>query len=522
MYKWIREASASRLSLWLTFAVSLVMFAWFQAAPALADPDGFYHVRLTTMLRDQGVVREFPWTQSSLYKDIFIDHHLGYHLLLMPFVSVLPNELVGAKVGTAVFAALTVLAAAWVMRRWRVPWWGIGVLLLLTAGPFNFRLSLVRAPSIGVGAAIIGYYLITERKLGWLFLWSWFFAWLYSAWPLLIVMALVSAAVESAGKLKQGWRAALAHAFHKSNWLLLGAVLGGSAAGLLSSPYFPTNLLYLKQLFTMALVSYHKFIGIGAEWYPYGATDLPADIAYPLLAWLGATAVAIAGLRRQGALSRTTWVMAAVFLLYTLRARRQVEYLTPWLVMSAGLILRDSVSVWSLAELRKRWGVFHSWLPEWLKGKFVLGFIAVYLAILVPWGLWRGVSRTYYEIRGSIPITHMAPAAVWLEKNTPPRSIVFQTDWGSFPELFFYNTHNYYLTGLDQTFMYEYNRDHFWQWVNVTTGKRHDVYEVARNTFGAAYLLLEKQYPDMLVWVNRDERFHRVYEDGAVIIYSLK
>ncbi len=517
--KWF--SAAPNLGLWLTLVASLLVFSYLQTAPTFADPDSFYHVKLTTMMRDQGLVREFPWTQSSLYRELFIDHHLGYHLLLMPFVSALPNDLVGAKLATVIFASLSVLAAAWVMRRWRVPWWGVGVVLMLTCGPLLFRLSLVKAPSVGIGAAILGYYLITERKVGWLLLWSWFFSWLYSAWPLLMVMALVYVSVEAAGDWQYGWRAALGRLRQRSNLVLLGAVAGGSVLGLVFNPYFPVNLFYLKQLFTMALVSYHEFIGVGAEWYPYGLATLPADIAYLLLTWLLATMVGVATLRRQTTLSRTTWVLAVVFLLYTLKARRQVEYLTPWLVMSAGLALRDAVPNWSLAVLRQRFTIFRSWLPVWLKGNFVLGFVALYLAVLVPWGLWRGIARTHGELRGGLPITNLAPAATWLKANSPPRSIVFQSDWGSFPELFYYNTHNYYLTGLDQTFMYEYDRGKFWQWVDTTQAKRHDVYDVAKGTFGASYLLLERQYPAMLTWINRDDRFRKVYEDGEAIIYQL-
>ena len=46
------------------------------------------------------------------------------------------------------------------------------------------------------------------------------------------------------------------------NFKLVGVVAAGCVVGLVINPYFPTNLLYLKQLFTMALVAYRKFIGI--------------------------------------------------------------------------------------------------------------------------------------------------------------------------------------------------------------------------------------------------------------------
>jgi len=548
---WRYLVARPALGLVLVFLVALAVFSYLQPPGRLADPDSFYHVGLTTLLRDGGVLREFPWTQSSLYRQIFIDHHWGYHLLLLPFVSLLPG-LSGLQLATTVFAALTITACAWCLMKWRVPWWGAGVVLLLTAGPLLFRLSLGKAPALGVGVAVLGYYLITARKYGWLFWWSWFFTWLYSAWPLLLVMAVVYVAVESMSndeskynqldkfsifnfqfllnqpnlKIKNyslkivSWLTVFIKKFlAQQNLYLFGVIIAGYAAGLIINPYFPTNLLYLKQLFAMALVAYRKFIGVGGEWYPYGPAELAANLAYPILIWLLATVAAALTWSRQSVLSRTTWVLAVVFLLYTLRARRQVEYLTPWLVLSIGLMVRDA---WDKrVNLGELWQEFCSWLPWWLSGRLVLGFLGVYLLLLVPWGLWRGVASAREGLATGFQFSRLASASTWLKQNTPSGSIVFQNDWGGFPILFYHNTHNYYLTGLDQTFMYEYDRDHYWQWVGVTTALRHDVYEVARNTFQTSYVLLDKQYPAMLTWINRDDRIRKVYEDSEAIIFKL-
>lgn len=516
---WTR-VTQSRLPLVLVFLFSLVVFAWLQPRQMLADPDSFYHARLTTLMRDGGLVREFPWTQSSLYRETFIDHHLGYHLLLIPFLSLGP-ELVGLQVATVVFAALTITFAAWLLRRWGVPWWGMGVAFLLTTGPFLFRLSLGKAPSLGVGVALVAYYLITARRAGWLFWWAWFFTWLYSAWPLLPAMAGLFILVDSVPDLRFGLVAFWRRLIRQGNRQLLVSVVGGCAAGLVVNPYFPINLTYLKQLFTMALIAYHKFIGVGAEWYPYNPFDLPADLAYPLLTWLLATVAAALTLKRQSVLSRTTWLLAVIFLAYTLRARRQVEYLVPWLVLSSGVALRDTGFAWSVPALHEAWQAFRGWLPRVFQGRLLIGFLLVYLMVLVPIGFASGLREAYSGLRQRFDFSTLAGAATWLKQNTPPRSIVFQTDWGTFPMLFYHNTHNYYLTGLDQTFMYEYSPDRYWQWVRVTTGERRDVYVVARETFGASYLLVEKRVAKVLPWVNRDARFSKVYEDDEALIYAL-
>ena len=504
----------------LVAVLALAMFAYLQPPGQFTDPDSFYHLRLTTMLRDGGILREFPWTQSALYRTIFIDHHLGYHLLLIPFISVLP-ELTGLQVATVVFATLSILAMVWCLVRWRVPWWGLGALLLLTSGPFLFRLSLGKAPSLGVGVAFVAYYLIMERRLGWLFWWTWFFTWLYSAWPLTVVMALAYVVVEALSVTPFGWHTAWVKAHSAANFKLLGVIVAGVAAGLVVNPYFPTNLFYLKQLFTMALVSYSTFIGIGAEWYPYGPFDLPSALAYPLLVWLLATLAGVLSFKRQGALSRTSWLMALTFLAYTLRARRQVEYLTPWLVLSAGLMARDYLAVGAPFDWRAAWAKLCTFLPDWLKQTYVAAALAVYFGLLVPAGLIHSVVGARQGLADGFSWQTLQPAATWLRQNTPARSIVFQTDWGTFPMLFYHNSHNYYLTGLDQTFMYEYNHDTYWAWIKATEGDRADVYHIAHDIFGASYLLVEKRVGIILRYVNRDPRFHKVYQDAEAIVFSL-
>ena len=59
--------------------------------------------------------------------------------------------------------------------------------------------------------------------------------------------------------------------------------------------------------------------------------------------------------------------------------------------------------------------------------------------------------------RGSNQILHMDPELVPI-------------DWDDFPRLFFYNSHNTYLIGLDPTYMQLYNAGLYDSWVDITNG----------------------------------------------------
>ena len=48
---------------------------------------------------------------------------------------------------------------------------------------------------------------------------------------------------------------------------------------------------------------------------------------------------------------------------------------------------------------------------------------------------------------------------------------VFATDWDDFPELFFWNTHNTYLLGLDPTYMYLHDPQLYLRWRAITRGQ---------------------------------------------------
>ncbi len=508
-----------KVQLVFAFVVCLLVFTYLQPPQALADPDSWYHVRLTTMLRDGGLVRDFPWTQSSLYKTIFIDHHFLYHVLLLPFISLGALDLAGAKAATVLFASLSTWLILWCLKKWRVPYWGIGALLLLTSAPFLFRLSLLKAPSLAIGVAIVAFYLISQRRLGWLFFWTWFYVWFYSAWPLVVIMAGLYVFVGSLGKAKQGVKEVVKDWFNQANIRLVLVVAAGVAVGLLVNPYFPTNLAYLKQIFGMALTPYHNFIGIGAEWYPMKPFDLPEYLSYPLLVWLVATLAGVFNWQKQTTTTRSSWLLAVIFLFYTMRARRQTEYLVPWLVVSSGLILRDvGAGNLSRAYFKEK---FASWLPEWLKKKSVVYVLLAYAILVVPWGLSHGPRLARALLAQGYDYNTMLGAASWLKKNTVPGEIVFQSDWGMFPMMFYHNSENYYLTGLDQTFMYEYDKNKYQKWAQATKGETPQVYEIAYDLFGAAYLVLEKRTPAMLLWLNRDARFMKVYEDAEAIVYKL-
>ncbi len=509
---WVRAAIP------LVFVVSLLLFSWLQVPDKLSDPDSFYHAKLTAMLRDYGVLREFFWTQESLYKNIFIDHHLGYHLIILPIISLFSNSLLGLQIVVVLSASFTITTIAWCLKKWRVPYWGFGVLLLLTSSPLLFRLSLGKAPSLGVGLAVIEYYLISERKNNWLFWFAWFYTWVYSAWLMLPVMA---GAVVISNWLIDKYRDKKidSNLFGKKNIITVASILGGLVLGITTNPYFPINIKYLFQIFKMALTPYYKIVSIGGEWHPVVAIDFLAYAAYPLLVWLLSTLVGIVIWKKLSKLTIGTWFVTVLWLIYTFRAQRQIEYLVPWFILSSGLLMRDWLILCPIKMWREK---VKNFIPRFVYQSFVKYSIALYLIILIPLGLGRGIINAKTNLNYGINHNYFKNTAEWLKNNTPARSVVFQSNWGSFPELWYYNDQNWYLTGLDQTFMYEYSADKYKLWQEIVDGKKSDFYSEVKNIFNADYFLLEKKFAAALGQLNRDARFKKVYQNEEAIIFQVE
>jgi len=58
--------------------------------------------------------------------------------------------------------------------------------------------------------------------------------------------------------------------------------------------------------------------------------------------------------------------------------------------------------------------------------------------------------------------------ATWLKENTEKNEIIYNTDWGQAPVLFFYNDWNYYVVGLEPKSLYRYNQELYWLWHNIS------------------------------------------------------
>src|SRR5262245_50124453 len=75
---------------WLALAAATIVLTVVQfATPTLVGIDGYFHVRYAQVIREAGLrgfPPRFPWLPLTiLAPDRYADHHMLYHLLLVPF-----------------------------------------------------------------------------------------------------------------------------------------------------------------------------------------------------------------------------------------------------------------------------------------------------------------------------------------------------------------------------------------------------------------------------------------------------
>ena len=472
------------------FAAFAALFALVQfATPGIADNDGYYHMKMGLLIREQGLKPPFVWLPLSiLSRDAFYDHHLLYHVYLSLFAGdASPQALtLGAKIAAVLMPALAFVAIWWLLRGQRVRWasiWAVGLFAVSQA--FLYRLSMPRAQSASLLILALGLHWMLQRKYRRLIPLGFVYVWAYNAFPLLLVLGAVYAASAYLTERRIEWQA-----------LVFPAI--GIGLGLVVNPYFPQNITFI--LNHLAPKIGESETAVGNEWYPYQTWILVENSGFSLAAFvLGALALGWRG-KRIDRPTLTAFALAVVFGFMLFRSRRFVEYYPAFALIFMAL---------SVAQVGQD-GI----LPH--RRRLPLTMVAV---LAVP--LLVTLTQAREAIAGSKPPDLYAGASAWLKQHTPPGSLVFQTDWDDFTRLFFYNTSNIYTIGLDPTYLELYDAGLYDEWVKITQGKVEQPSRAIRERFGGEFVLSDLKHDGFLKRAGADPGLQEVYRDKYAVVFDV-
>jgi len=105
--------------------------------------DAYYHIRFSSLMREHGIVRDFPWAQASIFAKHFSDKEFLYHALLIPFTF---GDLVnGARFASCLAAGALFAVFYAVIRRLGLRFPLLWTLVLLCSGSaFISRMAMTR------------------------------------------------------------------------------------------------------------------------------------------------------------------------------------------------------------------------------------------------------------------------------------------------------------------------------------------------------------------------------------------
>ncbi|MBK9120131.1 MAG: hypothetical protein IPM18_11105 [Phycisphaerales bacterium] len=583
------------------FGIVLMSYIYAASAPSagleIGAPghDSFYHIRMAALLPEVGLVREFPWLRFAYFTRTgseFVSHHVGFHVLLLPFVRLAEllgaDELAGGRWATSAFFGGNLVLFNLLLRAGRVRyrWFWLALLLLLPVH-FYTRHAFVRAigPSLLLMQVLL--LLLVQQRYLWAGAACVLYVHLYlgAVTYIPVLVALFAVAELAAPRDERRWP-----------WRLVWSCAGGWLIGVCTYPYARGMAEFLVLQVTGTGLT--PDIEVGTEWRPYSSIVAFATIARVAL---GVWGIALVGRLSTGPRLRSgelgLLLVAIAFLLLTLKARRFIEYWPLLAVLSAAYLsrpLQEYVEAgwarilaqggrgpWPAATLVAVAGVCGAVILMWAARVDMLRpvlvewrvWIPVLLLLILPalcrawrgagyavcgrWGQGGGVfvsgvvggawlyatawlggvtgesgrlqgavflwsmttafyaltpavmsaRRSAARLTQSVAQTTGAFAAVlalaggivlcggadlatvarqttcrydlaairalmaFLEHDSQPGDVIFTDDWDVFPVLFFHNTRNHYIVGLDPKFTHERRPDLWERFVRITRGQ---------------------------------------------------
>jgi len=483
---------------WKTLAGAIALFVLFAAlftivqfaTPALAGNDGYYHMKMGLLVREQGLKPPFVWLPLTiLNREAFYDHHLLYHAYLSLFALGDSGEALtlGGKIASVIMPALAFVAIWQLLRGQGVRWaslWAIGLFAVSEA--FLYRMSMPRTQSASLLVLALGLHWMLHRRYRLLLPLGFVYVWLFDGFPLLILLAAIYIGATVATERRVEWRAIAYPAL-------------GIGLGLIVNPYFPQNVAFI--LNHLAPKIGESATPVGNEWYPYETWTLVENSGFALAAFvLGALALGWRG-RRLDRPALTAFLLSVAFGLMLFKSRRFVEYFPAFALIFAALSVAPLIESWIVD--RARW---QRLIP--------IAMIAVLLVSLTI-----TLTQARAAMARSKPADLYADASTWLKENTSPGSLVFQTDWDDFTRLFFYNTSNLYTIGLDPTYVELYDADLYDEWVQITRGEVERPSDAIRSRFGGEYVTSDLDHDDFLNRAEDDPSLKEVYRDKYAVIF---
>lgn len=491
------------------FAGLLLYFCLIQSlSDRISGNDSFFNIKYAWLLWHDGAVWNFPWLQGTIFRDAWVDHQFLFHVLLIPFTWI-GNLSLAAKLAGAFWASAAVFSVYLVIRQmgedgslWRRWAWIWPLAIAASSHTMLYRLSNTRVQAVSAAFIMAAIALQEKGRYRSLLPLGFLFAWLYHGSVILIPVtffyALSCLLIE-----------------RRLVWKPVAYASAGLVVGFLINPYFPDSLYFLARHLPDVAGS-GTGVPPSAEWVSYASWDLFQTTRGAWLLLL--TGILVMTFYRLGLSRRTLFhfLSCCMMLILFLRARRFVEYWPLFVALfSASAIQEASGEIVSLIKRPPK--------PADVQDRRLipLAFLSGLLVVLVFTSVVNAL-RTGREIAQNAPVDRFANASAWLKANTPRHSVVYNSQWDTFPDLFFHNHHNLWVAGLNANFIYFLDPRLWLLYKNASDGYVEDTARYLKQSYRADYALTLKGEGGLTRLADRPENgLEPVWEDRQTAIYRL-
>lgn len=542
--EYIESENATRMVYLIFGFIAIAMVMGFlqsrTAAICCGDWDGYYHIRWSSLLWENFSsgkwLPTFEWLPLTvLNPQDYNDHHFLFHLLQIPFLWFF-EPVTAAKVAAVVFATFAIFSVYWLIYRYKIGYQLIWLAAILTCGNmFFYRMNMAKAPPLTIIMTIAGIYLLFERKYVWLLPLMFAFVWTYSLFPLLWIASIIWVGII-------GWNE------RRFEWEPFAYTTAGMIAGNIINPYFPANIgLFYEHFATKLKIGADFAVAVGGEWYPYDGMQLLTHFPVAMAAMLVGYILFVP--RKSKLPEKATFflVFVTILLAAQFRSKRFAEYFPPFAILFAAFSWRsfmDGIKEPQLPDdLRRELEPFLDAEQKTQKQEYwdaakqgMVWALGIVLAITFIINL-VGLQRFGIEYGGLISNIstnesndRYRASMEWATApdgnggtNIPEGEIIFNASWDDFPKLFYHNTKNRYVYGLDPNYLFSENPELYELVRDITKGETDDAAPIIREKFGARYIFADaKENTDMIAKLFNSGWADTVYVDNEARIIKLR
>jgi len=483
---------------WLLFSIFCLIscFAYLLFAyPALYDPDSYYNIAISNLIKDFGFRYEFKWANFSILNSSFSDRDLLLHIIILPFLYITSDPVLAGKFAIILLIALFFLAYTSILKKYLPDILVFAFLLLpITSPAFSAYLLQLRSVTLSNILTMLGIYFLLNKKFFYVFVLSFIYPLTHLSFFMLIIFALVCETL----------RYVFNKQFCKKNILL---VILGMAAGCAVHPNFPNNLLaaYLNGI----LVPMHLIGGINLNFSGELAAldtgialinNITLFFAFNLIMWSSFLT------KKRAGFATAVWLVSSG--IYMLLAFFAARY---W--YQANLFVFIALASWvnDIAEGR---------ISKRIASRILI-LIMLYFVVVSPL-----VIRNFNQLIEFINFSgknnlRIEKAAQWMNMNIPKGRTIYHSYYDDSSYFICLNPKDSYINTNDPIYMqYRYPRE-FAMMNDLSMGRVSSPQDIFEKMFRADYGYVRKIEPLFRQIKSDPNHFRIVYEDGESIIFEL-